>query len=209
MKAQIIILGLILSLVLIAGCAKQQIIGGQRDEHGCLGPAGYSWNASIGACVREWELDEGQRKAAQIVIAPLSYPVTITEVEVLRCLGCFVVHLQRNDNQKQFQVDLINWTIKPEPLACTEEAKICPDGTAVGRDSENNCEFKPCPREKHVCIAAEKAAEICTMEYMPVCGWFNESIECFKYPCAATYGNGCQACADAKVAYWTSGECPE
>lgn len=30
------------------------------------------------------------------------------------------------------------------PLACTLEAKICPDGSAVGR-TEENCEFAPCP----------------------------------------------------------------
>ncbi len=29
-------------------------------------------------------------------------------------------------------------------VACTEEAKICPDGSAVGR-SGPNCEFAPCP----------------------------------------------------------------
>ena len=32
-----------------------------------------------------------------------------------------------------------------EPVACTADAKICPDGTAVGRDHNNNCEFFPCP----------------------------------------------------------------
>jgi len=31
-------------------------------------------------------------------------------------------------------------------VACTMEAKICPDGTAVGR-SGPNCEFAPCPGE--------------------------------------------------------------
>ena len=30
------------------------------------------------------------------------------------------------------------------PVACTEEAKVCPDGSAVGR-SGPNCEFAPCP----------------------------------------------------------------
>lgn len=30
-------------------------------------------------------------------------------------------------------------------IACTEEARICPDGSAVGRNPENNCEFDPCP----------------------------------------------------------------
>lgn len=32
----------------------------------------------------------------------------------------------------------------PEPVACTMEAKICPDGSAVGRVPPN-CEFEMCP----------------------------------------------------------------
>ena len=35
----------------------------------------------------------------------------------------------------------------PKPIACTEEAKICPDGSAVGRTGPN-CEFAPCPSEE-------------------------------------------------------------
>lgn len=31
--------------------------------------------------------------------------------------------------------------------ACTQEAKLCPDGSAVGRTGPN-CEFAPCPGEK-------------------------------------------------------------
>lgn len=42
---------------------------------------------------------------------------------------------------------------KPAPpvggVACTEEAKLCPDGkTSVGRNAANNCAFDPCPGEK-------------------------------------------------------------
>ncbi|PIP26479.1 MAG: hypothetical protein CO140_03550 [Candidatus Moranbacteria bacterium CG_4_9_14_3_um_filter_40_7] len=33
--------------------------------------------------------------------------------------------------------------------ACTQEAKICPDGSAVGRTGDN-CEFSPCPDDKLV-----------------------------------------------------------
>ncbi len=32
----------------------------------------------------------------------------------------------------------------PSGRACTQEAKICPDGTGVGRTGPN-CEFAPCP----------------------------------------------------------------
>lgn len=31
-----------------------------------------------------------------------------------------------------------------EPVACTEDAKLCPDGSSVGRIGPN-CEFAPCP----------------------------------------------------------------
>jgi len=33
------------------------------------------------------------------------------------------------------------------PVACTLEAKVCPDGTAVGREGPN-CEFEACPAVK-------------------------------------------------------------
>jgi len=40
-------------------CENQnQVIGGQRDEYGCLGPAGYSWNSTEEKCVREWSYGE-------------------------------------------------------------------------------------------------------------------------------------------------------
>lgn len=31
-------------------------IGGDRDAHGCLSPAGYAWCARVQQCVRPWEL---------------------------------------------------------------------------------------------------------------------------------------------------------
>ncbi|MFH1769977.1 MAG: hypothetical protein ABH828_00285 [archaeon] len=76
------------------------------------------------------------------------------------------------------------------------------------------------PIEEHICTDEEKAAEICTMEYAPVCGY--KEVECFTEPCppeeqcitapcppvGETYGNDCMACAD-DVDYWVSGECEE
>lgn len=34
---------------------KSILIGGDRDEHGCLGPAGYSWCGALKKCIRPWE----------------------------------------------------------------------------------------------------------------------------------------------------------
>jgi hypothetical protein len=44
-----------------------------------------------------------------------------------------------------------------EPKGCTAEAKICPDGSAVGRTGPN-CEFAPCPGEPKACT---EEAKIC------------------------------------------------
>lgn len=33
-----------------------------------------------------------------------------------------------------------------QPVACTMDAKLCPDGSSVGRQGPN-CEFAPCPGE--------------------------------------------------------------
>ena len=38
-------------------------LGGDRDEHGCIGSAGYSWCESKSKCLRVWE--EGCPEAAE------------------------------------------------------------------------------------------------------------------------------------------------
>ena len=99
-----------------------------------------------------------------------------------------------------------------QPIACTADAKICPDGTAVGRVGPN-CEFAPCPNnqsKQNYCSAIEHKGDVCAEIYKPVCGWFDpEKIQCIRYPCAQTFSNECFACHDEKVLYWTEGECPE
>lgn len=53
-------------------------------------------------------------------------------------------------------------------------------------------------KELHICSAQEKMAEVCTLQYDPVCG---DDLE--------TYGNGCAACASNKANSWISGACEE
>lgn len=98
-----------------------------------------------------------------------------------------------------------------KPIVCTQEAKICPDGTAVGRIPPD-CNFQECPSDftKNYCTPEQKKADICIQLYNPVCGWLDpEKIQCIKYPCANTFSNSCFACIDENVLYWTEGECPK
>lgn len=56
-----------------------------------------------------------------------------------------------------------NSKVVPENIACTMDARICPDGTAVGRVAPK-CEFAPCPipqeldSTKHPLITLEEPA---------------------------------------------------
>ncbi len=34
------------------------MVGGQRDQHGCLSPAGYQWSNLLSQCIRIWETGE-------------------------------------------------------------------------------------------------------------------------------------------------------
>ncbi|MBM3132856.1 MAG: hypothetical protein FJZ95_07495 [Chloroflexi bacterium] len=67
----------------------------------------------------------------------------------------------------------------------------------------------PVEAEKRYCTEADRKVDACIEIYHPVCGWFDpDQIQCFAYPCAATYSNECEACRDPKVLYWTEGPCP-
>jgi len=46
----------------------KELIGGNRDEHGCLGPAGYSYDEEIGVCIRSWELSSEQYRPVQMAV---------------------------------------------------------------------------------------------------------------------------------------------
>ena len=110
MKLQKMTLFMLLTLFII-GCAEKRI-GGEKDEFGCLTPAGYTWDENVTACIRPWELDESQKQAAKIAVAPLSImPRTVTKVETLRCPGCFIVYLNLGDEGSLREIKLIDWKV--------------------------------------------------------------------------------------------------
>ncbi len=57
----------------------------------------------------------------------------------------------------------------------------------------------------------EPRPEYCTKQYAPVCGAVDNGVRCFAAPCDSTdwktFGNGCEACANASVYGYRPGEC--
>lgn len=50
-------------LALISACSaapQHKLVGGDRDEHGCIATAGYQWCGRTQQCERPWELAKQQ-----------------------------------------------------------------------------------------------------------------------------------------------------
>lgn len=80
----VILIGII-GLLMITGCGTKSDkpdvmtqepdqpdtpIGGERDEHGCLGSAGYTWCESKQKCLRTWEEPCEEETLPEPVIEP-------------------------------------------------------------------------------------------------------------------------------------------
>lgn len=60
-------------------------------------------------------------------------------------------------------------------------------------------------------VCTEPRPEMCTRQYQPVCAQKDTGVRCVTTPCPSTewktYGNGCDACSDAKVIGHVPGAC--
>ncbi len=58
---------------------------------------------------------------------------------------------------------LITHDSTPEPIACAMDAKVCPDGSVVGRVAPD-CEFEACPTQENQWQEVVRAIENCEVE---------------------------------------------
>ena len=94
----------------------KELIGGQKEKHGCLISTGYSWNESLKTCIREWELNQDERKAAKFAVSHMSFYTTINDVKTLDCYGCYDIEIKRNDNEEMIFIKIRNWRISEDSI---------------------------------------------------------------------------------------------
>lgn len=94
-----------------------------------------------------------------------------------------------------------------EPVACTMDAKMCPDGSFVGRVAPN-CNFAPCPKVKANGCTQTMIDMPCADIYEPVCATLE--VQCITEPCdpiKQTVNNSCEVCKLNNLVSFTSGAC--
>ncbi len=216
MKNKVIfILSLLISITLLVTLlyssfnVEQQIIGGERDEHGCLGPAGYTYNETLEVCVREWELDSIQRQVIKLATSiPKEYGSAVVNVSRDNsCLGCFSVRIDLLGHQRTIGIyswNLINTTLSPEE--CIEKGGRNLNIVAGDDCYENETNIAKvigfispniCCTPKNYC--GEDRGDYCIQVWDPVCGFGNFTSK--------TFSNGCVACLNISVEYYVGGEC--
>lgn len=73
-------------LLVVIGCSRPstigRLVGGDRDEHGCLSSAGYTWSDALHDCVRVWEVglrfDDGSAPAFLVFSTDSTYAEIFT-----------------------------------------------------------------------------------------------------------------------------------
>ena len=66
--------------------------------------------------------------------------------------------------------DPVPTCVAKDPVGCTEEGHVCPDGSVVFKDENNNCEFFPCPDQ---CKGECEFDEECVLQ----------QVQCVQAPC--------------------------
>ncbi|MFA6278663.1 MAG: hypothetical protein WC638_01055 [Candidatus Paceibacterota bacterium] len=89
------------------------LIGGERSEQGCLGLAGYSFDETVGACTRSFELTPDIRRAAGIAVASVGRDCALTVVSFSSYeeVGAYDITLERGTERARQTVVIRNWQV--------------------------------------------------------------------------------------------------
>ncbi len=148
----------------------QQLVALSTSGFGLV--AALAWNEAIQTFVKEYIQRFYPDQAG--VVSKFLYAVIITVFAVFITYQLSRLSSKFNAGQKGFAPILVvlliavgiggyfsyqqvNRNSSTPPLnqaACTQEAKLCPDGSSVGRVGPN-CEFAPCPTSKESTSSAE------------------------------------------------------
>jgi hypothetical protein len=219
---RMLLLMIIIGCVAILGCSQSKPIGGDKDSHGCLIGAGYTWCEDKQKCIRSWEENcSGSSPAYTACMDPRPefctkeyIPVCAEKDNGIRCIkapcpssdqvtfgnGCTACSDPKVYGYRPGACTVVGNDIDSHGCKTSAGYSWCEEKQKCIRPWEENC-----TTGEHICTAEESTQIACTMEYMPVCGKLVLNMGKTVYQ---TFGNKCSACAAMKVVGYVPGECP-
>ena len=100
----------------VTDTTKKQLVGNDKDEHGCIGSAGYQWSAVLNNCIRIFEAGTRLSAAAAVsdktvdAFAILSADNTKAEIYVPTLSGSGIILTQTKNNSKIWAKD--DWLLE-------------------------------------------------------------------------------------------------
>jgi hypothetical protein len=137
---------------------KPAIIGGDRDDHGCLIAAGYAFDEEVGACIRAFEMTSDIKQAAHLAVdkVGLGYALTVVSFNSHEEIGSYDITLERGLEREKKTVYIRSGEVRgPHPI------KLYYYNEERDRDSSGNIE---CSRAGLVAVDREIAPTLTLIE---------------------------------------------
>jgi hypothetical protein len=96
------------------------LIGGDKDIHGCLGPAGYSWCAVKNKCLRVWE-EKCEATSTQIIATTT---IVTNKNDVVR-QAAYLIAAYTKSGKNYIDVDYVNWLSGEASIKAKIEDGVC------------------------------------------------------------------------------------
>ncbi len=134
----------------------EPVIGGDRDVNGCLISAGYSFNQSVGACIRAFEMTPDIMKASKLAVDSIgsSYALTVASFNSYEEAGAYDIFLEQGVDRVKRTIYIKNWKVVSDPsLTCHESSKyfVVEKSLAPNVGSNIIIKYKTTPSQKLAC----------------------------------------------------------
>ena len=93
-------------------------VGGERDEHGCLVAAGYSYSDEVVACLREFDMTPDIKEAARLAVASVGagYALTVVSFNSYEEAGAYDITLERGEERVSETVYIRGGVVVPKEV---------------------------------------------------------------------------------------------
>jgi len=109
-----LILLVVAGLIYFSNNKNPDVVGGDRDAHGCLIGGGYAYSDYVGACIRSFELTSDIMKAAKLAVDSVgkSYALTVVAFNSYEEAGAYDIIFERGIERTKQTVYIKNWQVQ-------------------------------------------------------------------------------------------------